>query len=165
MSKEEIEFEKEKIKNLKEATSNYWTALLTANSILVGLFAVTNNYSNGKILILALVMFSICCSFLIIKNFLTAKEIYTLIMPIKFDGESSKEQIEKDINYAEKKHKKIDSREKITARLLIIEAILIIIIVSMNLFGFNINIKRSSELNLCPKHKIFYHEFYLKDLR
>lgn len=147
------EFETRKIDSLKISTNNYWLALLTSNTILVAIFAtsVVSN-SNNKILVFILIFLSIICSWCIIKNFRDVKN-----MDFFAGNLSETELLTKHNEHMEKAkalHYEIKRREKLVEKLLIAEAVLILIIVAINSFNFSPKEKTKILLN---GHPHFYH--------
>ena len=147
------EFETRKIDSLKMSTNNYWLGLLTSNTILVAIFAtsaVTN--SSNKILVFFLIFLSIICSGLLIKNFRDVKNMDL------FAGNLSGEELIANHNEHVQKavllRKKIVGREGLVEKLLIIEAVIILVIVAINTFGFTPKEKTKILLNGCSN---FYH--------
>ncbi len=146
-------FETRKIDSLKTSTNNYWLALLTSNTILVAIFAtsVVSNSSN-KILVFLLIFLSIICSWLLIKNFRDVKNMDF------FAGNLSEEELQtkhkEHLQKAKTLHNEIIGREKLVEKLLIAEAILILIIVAINSFNFLPKEKTKILLN---DHPHFYH--------
>lgn len=147
------EFETRKIDSLKMSTNNYWLALLTSNTILVAIFATSAvSNSNNKILVFLLIFLSIICSGLIIKNFRDVKDMD--FFAGNLSGDELLNNHDEHLRKAKTLHYKIRRREKLLEKLLITEAVLILIIVATNLLNFSYKEKTKILLN---SHPHFYH--------
>ena len=121
MNDEEINIMK--IDNLKMSTHNYWNALLISNTILVAMFGAVSN--SNKFLIFILVLLSIYCSYLIIKNCRAVKDQDLFVGNLSVGDNNAV----KYLKEAAELHDRIAKREKWVEKIFIAEACLILLII------------------------------------
>lgn len=115
---------------VRDVRIGYWTALLTINGILIAVFSYTlfQNLSN-QWLSLILIICSVVCSYLLIKNFKTYIEMYEFLGTLQNLNELTEEVKKDETDKSQRRYADVKSREETAERLLFVEAFLIVLIV------------------------------------
>ncbi|MFA5359214.1 MAG: hypothetical protein WC310_05385 [Patescibacteria group bacterium] len=110
----------------------FWTSLIAINGITIAGFSIIATSYNFNLLLSSIVITpSVISCFLIINNFLLAKQQYEILNSISDNiQEITDEQKEKNRLEAEKKHKIIEKNNNTVIKLIISQVIFFVLIIS-----------------------------------
>lgn len=120
----------------RETAVSYWNALLTANTILIAIFAVVAvTDTANRWIVVCIVLLSFISATLLIMNFNALLSFYRMIGPIQVpEFEAMTEEKKQDVRTdAEAEYNRITSRESLVTRLLYVQAVSILLLFLNNL--------------------------------